>query len=135
MVTKSSPEFRTQYLTQAAYGNPKTPDPLSVPLPEWISSLNINIVSLYAAAQEAVKGFRELPEETLKTFIFTGNCCPHVTLPVITSLSVGKTATANLIQNATAAYKEEGFRFVSLPLLSSPLEDTQDILLIATLVL
>lgn len=85
-------------------------DLYAVPLAEWTSILNINTVSPYAAAQEAVAGFRELPGDVLKTFIYTGNAAAHILSPIATTLTVGKVATANLIQNSAAAYEKEGFR-------------------------
>jgi hypothetical protein len=45
----------------------------------------VNTVSAYAAAQAAVKGFEKLPDDVLKTVIFTGNagntCVRLPTLP------------------------------------------------------
>ncbi len=58
------------------------PEPLSIPLEGtggWVDSLNINLVSPYAAAQEAVKPWRELDEKDVpKAFIHRGNCSTRV---------------------------------------------------------
>jgi hypothetical protein len=48
-------------------------DPLSTTLELVQKDLSINTISVYAAAQEAVKGFEKLPKDVKKTFIFTGN--------------------------------------------------------------
>lgn len=56
-----------------AYGCPMSADPLSIPLSDFIGSININITSPYSAAQEAIVGWRTLPKEVLRTFIFMGN--------------------------------------------------------------
>jgi len=74
--------------------------------------MNINIISAYAAAHEAVTGFKTLPAETLKTFIFTGNAFTHIVLPVMLSFGMAKVAGAHLIESAAQAYASEGFRYV-----------------------
>jgi hypothetical protein len=57
-----------------------------------------------------VAGFDTLPKETLKTFIFTGNRLNIEPMPVLFNMGVGKTATAHLVQAASMAYKNDGYR-------------------------
>jgi len=76
----------------------------------WTASLNINLVSPYAAAQEAVKAWRELDEKDVqKTFIYTGNCSTHVAVPMAASLRVGTRVGAMMIENASKAYEGDVF--------------------------
>lgn len=88
-----------------------TPDPISVPLDEFVGNLNVNLVSPYAAMQQAVAGFRTLPNETLKTFIYTGNCLNNMVMPILLHLGVGKQGTAHMIKGAVEGYGKENFRF------------------------
>jgi len=86
------------------------PDPFAVSLDEWISGHNINFISAYAAAQEAVAGWKQLPAITLKTFAFTGNVLIHTTVPLLMHLGVSKNAAAHMIQCAAMRYEKEGLR-------------------------
>ncbi|KAJ4003628.1 hypothetical protein NW752_011053 [Fusarium irregulare] len=86
-------------------------DIFEVSLDHFQSSTAINIISVYAAAQEAVKGWKELPQSSKNTFILTGNCANVTPLPVIMTLSVGKAGAANLIEIAAKSYKDKGYRF------------------------
>src|SRR5438034_361023 len=52
---------------------PEPDSPLSAPVAGLLSDLNVNTISAYVAAQEALKGFEELPNEARKAFIYTGN--------------------------------------------------------------
>ncbi len=85
-------------------------DPFTVPLEGFIEDNNINVVSAYSAMQQTIQGFKELPKDTLKTFIYTGNAMLHLTVPLIMDLGLGKRATSFLIENALQVYKDEGFR-------------------------
>lgn len=85
-------------------------DVFEVSLDHFQSSTAINITSVYAAAQEAVKGWKELPQSSKNTFILTGNCANVTPLPVIMTLSVGKAGAANLIEIAAKSYKDKGYR-------------------------
>ncbi|KAH6671353.1 hypothetical protein B0J14DRAFT_640318 [Halenospora varia] len=89
------------------------PDPFAIPIDEWVKGMNINAISGYAAIQEATKGFRELPNEMTKTFVFTGNCGIHLPMPILMVLGAGKAAAAHMIQCAVATetYQKGGFRF------------------------
>lgn len=46
---------------------------LSVPVANLESDINVNVVSPYVAAQNAIKGWQTLPAETKKLFVYTGN--------------------------------------------------------------
>ncbi|TVY81724.1 hypothetical protein LSUE1_G002120 [Lachnellula suecica] len=87
------------------------PDPFSFPLDEWIAGQNVNFISAYAAAQEAVAGFRHLAPSTLKTFAFTGNLQIHRAFPLLMHLGVSKNAAAHMMECGAMAYEKEGFRF------------------------
>ncbi|PVH85805.1 NAD(P)-binding protein, partial [Cadophora sp. DSE1049] len=96
-----------------AYANPMgaTGDPFAIPLSEFVAGLNINMISPYAAMSEAISGFKELPKETLKTFIYTGNVCLHLVLPVALNLGLGKRGVGHMIENAVMLYEKEGYNF------------------------
>jgi hypothetical protein len=87
-----------------------------MPLSEFNLALNINTNSVYAAAQEAVKGFLELPVEASRTFIYTGNILNTKVFPPLLGLGVGKAATAHIIEYFAMAYPFRGFKFVFHPL-------------------
>ncbi|RDL40075.1 Uncharacterized protein BP5553_00054 [Venustampulla echinocandica] len=96
---------------QAAYVTLNKPDPFSIPVDEWASSLNVNAISAYAAVQQALAGFKELPTEVPKTFIYTGNCGTHTAIPHLMNLMVGKRVAAHMIECAVKTYEKDGFRF------------------------
>ncbi|KAI4160575.1 MAG: hypothetical protein LQ342_005596 [Letrouitia transgressa] len=86
--------------------------PLSLPLTDFNRDLNINTVSTFVAAQQAVLGFEQLPDSASKTFIYTGNILNTATIiPPLMDLGVGKSATAHIIQSAAQAYADRGFKF------------------------
>lgn len=70
----------------------------------------INTFSVLAAADEAVKGFRELPSDAAKTFIFTGNRLNIEPIPPLLSNGMGKSATAHFLATAAMTYAKEGFK-------------------------
>ncbi|KAM3088714.1 hypothetical protein ACMFMG_000343 [Clarireedia jacksonii] len=86
-------------------------EPFSIPLEDFISTVNVNTVSTYAAIQEAIAGFQTLPESALKTFIFTGNALNRVVFPSLIPFGAAKTAVAHMIEGASGLYAKEGFRF------------------------
>lgn len=85
---------------------------LSIPAERIASDLNINTVSAYVAAQQAVAAWSTLPKETKKTFIYTGNIMNLVMLPVpmFLSLGVGKAASSYWISQVDGAYTDRGYR-------------------------
>jgi hypothetical protein len=97
-----------------AYSSPFNADPLAAPLSDFTAGLNVNLISPYAAAQTAILGFRTLPKEVLKTFIYTGNCLTHSVYPVLICLGIGKAGAGHLVESAAKGYEEEGFRYVCL---------------------
>ncbi|KAH7084992.1 hypothetical protein BKA63DRAFT_559656 [Paraphoma chrysanthemicola] len=82
---------------------PEPSNPVSAPLADFEKDLNINTVSAYVASQAAVNGFRRLPENVKKTFIYTGNNGNTIIVPEFLMLGIGKTATWYMIQSLAAA--------------------------------
>ncbi len=74
--------------------------------------LNINTISPYVAAQQAVHGWETLPKETKKTFIYTGNIAnvSIVPVPLMLDIGMGKSASASWIGLADALHSPQGFR-------------------------
>jgi len=93
----------------ATFGDPK--NPLALPLDDLSRSLAINTLSVYAAVQQAVLGFEELPASSSRTFIYTGNILNMSPSPALLDLGVGKSATAHIINVSAEGYKEKGFKF------------------------
>jgi hypothetical protein len=79
-------------------------------LAELTKSLNINTLSAYAAVQQAVQGFEQLPDTSSRTFIYTGNILNVMVMPNLLDLGVGKSATAHIIQAAATAYSDRGYK-------------------------
>ncbi|CAK7235579.1 hypothetical protein SCUCBS95973_009316 [Sporothrix curviconia] len=71
-------------------------DALTVSLADFAASLAINTTSVYAAAQEATAGFKTLSAGG--AFIYTGNITNELPIPALGPVSIGKSATATLIQ-------------------------------------
>lgn len=84
--------------------------PFSVPLSQFETDLAVNTSSVYATIQEALAGFENLPTGTPKTFIFTGNRLNIEPMPALVSMGAGKTAAAHLVQAASMAFKDKGYR-------------------------
>lgn len=89
---------------------------LSVPADQFAKDLNVNTVSPYVAAMEAVKaweGMQGKEEGGNKTFIYTGNALNQIVMPVplFLTLGVGKSASAHWVGLADATYRERGYRF------------------------
>jgi hypothetical protein len=96
-------------------------------LADFTHDLNINTVSLYAAVKEALAGFDKLPSSDSKTFLYTGNILNVSPAPMFTTLGVGKTASAFIIEVASGAYSRKGYKLV-MPALSDPGFRTSDLL-------
>ncbi|KAK3716140.1 hypothetical protein LTR37_006585 [Vermiconidia calcicola] len=86
-------------------------NPAALPFSALSKDLAINTLSVLAAADEAVKSFRELPKDVPKAFIYTGNILNINPIPGLLSNGIGKAATAHLISTMAAAYRDEGFNF------------------------
>ena len=78
---------------------------------------NVNLVSAYGAAHFAIKSFQQLPQSSLKTFIYTGNKLPFMIVQPLLSQGVGKAGAAHLIHYLAEQHKHEGYRYVYLALL------------------
>jgi hypothetical protein len=89
---------------------PAEDDVLSVPIDVFASDLAINTISPYAAAQEAVKGFAELPSTASKTFIQIGNVLNRTVMPSLITLGVGKSAAAHMIACCAESYQAKGYQ-------------------------
>lgn len=98
----------------AALTPPADPESgLSIPAGRVTADLNVNVVSAFVAAQEAVKGWATGAEDgKMGLFIYTGNILNEVVLPVpmMLNLGVGKAASAYWIGFADGAYKARGYR-------------------------
>jgi hypothetical protein len=70
----------------------------------------VNATSSLISAQEAVKGFKELPSSASKTFIHTGNKLNTVVIPHVLVFGMGKNAVAHMIQSASVGYAGQGFK-------------------------
>ncbi|KAK6067510.1 short-chain dehydrogenase [Seiridium cupressi] len=88
-------------------------DLFSIPVESLASNLNTNTVSVYAAAQEAVKGWETLTKDAKKVFIYTGNKQNTGIGPMLltVTLGIGKSASAYLIGAAVTRYSKLGHRF------------------------
>ena len=96
----------------AAFTPPTGDDLFSIPVESLSSNLNTNTVSVYAAAQEAVKGWGTLAKDAKKVFIYTGNKQNTGVGPIIltTTLGMGKSASSYLIGAADTHYSKHGYR-------------------------
>ncbi|CAE7205580.1 hypothetical protein PTNB85_09706 [Pyrenophora teres f. teres] len=87
-------------------------NPLSIPTENFEKDLNVNTVSAYVAAQEAVKGWEALGSEGgNKTFVFTGNMLNQKVIPMpnFLTLGVGKSASAHWVGLADQVFRgDEG---------------------------
>lgn len=85
---------------------------LSVSAEAVTKDLNINVVSPYVAAQQALAAWEMLPQDTKKTFIYTGNAQNEliIAMPPMMNLGVGKAASAYWIGLADTLYKTKGYR-------------------------
>lgn len=104
--------FLWNFLTRkiGASSNLNGPDPFSIPVDKWAAGVNITTINAYSAVQQAIAGFKELPRDARKTFIYTGNACTHAVLPTIMNLGVGKNAVAHMVKCAVKVHEQDGFR-------------------------
>ncbi|KAJ7809855.1 hypothetical protein B0H14DRAFT_2864975 [Mycena olivaceomarginata] len=96
----------------AALATPPVPaDPLSLSLEDFKQNTNFG-VGVYAAAQEALRGFRSF-NGTPTTFIVTGNSLPwnHAAPGLLIGLNVQKVIEWRLAEILSQAYSKDGFRF------------------------
>jgi NAD(P)-dependent dehydrogenase (short-subunit alcohol dehydrogenase family) len=85
---------------------------LSVPAYDILKDFQVNTVSPYIAANEAVKAWATLPEDLQKTFIYTGNASSVVILPIpmTLTLSLGKRASSYWVGAADGTFADKGYR-------------------------
>lgn len=90
---------------------------LSIPAESVTVDLNINTVSPYIAAQQAVQAWEDLPQNAQKTFIYTGNLLnvTIVPVPLILNLGMGKSASAYWVGVADTLYTPRGYRYDYFP--------------------
>lgn len=96
----------------AALTNPPVKDSIFSTSTESVGSdLNVNIISPYVAAQQAVSGWETLPKETKKTFIYIGNIMNVfiVLMPMMLTLGMGKSVSVFWIGLADVMYSARGF--------------------------
>lgn len=77
-----------------------------------VSDFNVNVLSAYVAAQEAVRGWDKLPQDVKKTFIYTGNALNTKIMPnaATVNLGIGKSASSYWIGLADTLYQAQGCR-------------------------
>ncbi|KAI0438096.1 hypothetical protein F4803DRAFT_113776 [Xylaria telfairii] len=109
----NSPPSAVIYNAASLTSPPDKDSALSIPVENVVSDLNVNTVSPYIAAQQAIAGWETLPADIKKTFIFTGNYLNVVVkpVPVFTNLGMGKAASAFWIGVADGTYSARGYRF------------------------
>lgn len=97
----------------ASFTNPPDKDSIfSITAESVAADLNVNTISPYVAAQQAVKGWETLPKEAKKTFIYTGNILnvSIVPVPMMLNGGMGKSASAFWIGVADATHSAQGYR-------------------------
>ncbi len=94
-----------------------TPPPVenlifSIPAERLAADLNVNTVSPFIAAQQAVAGWTTLPKDAAKVFIYTGNISnvKIVLVPLTVTLGVGKSASSYWLGMADKVYSDLGYR-------------------------
>jgi hypothetical protein len=95
---------------------PVPDDPLTLSVESFKQQTDFG-VGVYAAAQEALQGFRsDIHKGALKTFIVTGNPLPWVPAdkPLWLGLSVEKLIKWRLMEYFSVAYSKEQARWVEL---------------------
>jgi len=91
---------------------------LSIPAEHVVKDFNVNTISPYVAACEAVKGWDAMGAGGSKvkgTFIFTGNAQNVLVLPMpmLMDVGMGKAATAYWIGAADPNFVRKGYRYVA----------------------
>jgi len=108
--TPNDPSVFLTHITAAAVHFASPSDPLSPSLADFTQDLTINTISLYAAIKESLASFDALSDLAPKTFLYTGNILNVKPQPAFTTLGVGKTASAHIIELASVAYGEKGYK-------------------------
>lgn len=92
---------------------PPTPDDMfSVTATTLAKDLEVNTLSPFIAAQQALSGWETLPGDTKKVYIYTGNILNIKTLPMAATitLGMGKSASSFWISLADALHSDRGYR-------------------------
>lgn len=92
---------------------PPTPDDMfSTTAAILAKDLHVNTLTPFIAAQQAISGWKTLPEDTKKAFIYTGNIMNVKTLPLAATitLGMGKSASSFWISLADALHSSKGYR-------------------------
>lgn len=92
-------------------------NPFGISLEDFSRDVDVNIHSFFVAAQQAVAGFAQLPPQSARTYITTGNVLNNTILPKFMSQGVGKSAAAHMIWAASDAYKNAGYKSAAFPIL------------------
>ncbi|KAF7345083.1 hypothetical protein MVEN_01671800 [Mycena venus] len=110
-----TPWFNTVLASAAAFAAPPVPeDPLTLSVEDFKQQTDVGL-GVYAAAQEALSGFRsETHKGALKTFIVTGNPLPWMPVNDLAwlGLNIEKVMEWRLIEILSRAYSKEGSRLV-----------------------
>lgn len=91
---------------------PASDDMFSIAATTLAHDLEVNTLSAFVAAQEAVSRWRALTSDTKKTFIYTGNIMNSKALPLAATitLGIGKSASSFWISLADALHSAAGYR-------------------------
>jgi hypothetical protein len=96
---------------------PVPEDPLTLSLEGFKQQTDVGL-SVYAAAQEAMRGFRsETHKGALKTFIVTGNALPWIPagdIPSFFGMNIQKVMEWRLMEIFSSAYSKEQARWVEI---------------------
>lgn len=94
-------------------------DPFAISLDDFKRGMIVNNTSVFVAAQQAVLGFAELPDDAPRVFAFTGNILNVRPLPQFLESGAGKSASAHMMMAAAAEYKEKGFKYTISAVINS----------------
>jgi hypothetical protein len=108
----SSKCFNLTLMTIPAAHRLTTPpdDPYSASLSTLIESRNVGLDSAYIAAQEALQGFKELPDSVPTAFIYTGNTLNQIAIPGVLPFALPKVSAAMVMEYGANAYGHKGYR-------------------------
>jgi NAD(P)-dependent dehydrogenase (short-subunit alcohol dehydrogenase family) len=102
------------YILASAANFTPADDPFALSLEDLKADTTVNIYSAFIAAQQAVSGFSQLPDSAARTFIYTGNILNVTVLPKFVSAGIGKSGAAHLVWASSEAYKNRGYKWVSV---------------------
>lgn len=88
--------------------------PLAMPMSDIQRDFAVNTFSVLEAAKESVSVFAQLLPTASRTFICTGNILNEFPIMPAAGNGMTKSATAHLIDAASRAYKDKGFKYAFL---------------------